>query len=206
MSENLNIDVAAMLNQLPLEMQALIINMIKGGQNAVVPQAGPSAINKKEIPENPGLQDYTELYCDCFKKGEIGCVTRAEQFSDSDMYRILFSVNCGEIRRNEVQYRLEMLAKELGGMALVRYFKKNCMAAKREIKERQKHDDEMAEQERKKLAQKEREKILETGNMTKFTELPEGCKNIYIGPGWVANDDGIYMLQLLSQPLREAVS
>lgn len=100
MSENLNIDVAAMLNQLPPEMQALIINMIKGGQNAVVPQAGPSAINKKEIPENPGLQDYTELYCDCFKKGEIGCVTRAEQFSDSDMYRILFSVNCGEIRRN----------------------------------------------------------------------------------------------------------
>lgn len=37
MSENLNIDVAAMLNQLPPEMQALIINMIKGGQNAVVP-------------------------------------------------------------------------------------------------------------------------------------------------------------------------
>lgn len=209
MSENLNIDVEAMLNQLPPEMQKQMqaqmqtfINIMKGGQNAVVPQAGPSAINKKEIPENPGLQDYTELYCDCFKKGEIGCVTRAEQFSDSDMYRILFSVNCGEIRRNEVQYRLEMLAKELGGMALVRYFKKNCMAAKREIKERQKHDDEMAEQERKKLAQKEREKILETGNMTKFTELPEGCKNIYIGPGWVANDDGIYMLEESGKTVR----
>lgn len=117
MSENLNID-AAMLNQLPPEVQALIINMIKGGQNAAVPQAGPSEMNKKEIPENPGLQDYTELYCDCFKKGKIGCVTRAEQFGDSDMYRILFSVDCGEIRRNEVQYQLEMLAKELGGTAL----------------------------------------------------------------------------------------
>lgn len=69
MSENLNID-AAMLNQLPPEVQALIINMIKGGQNAAVPQAEPSEMNKKEIPENPGLQDYTELYCDCFKKGK----------------------------------------------------------------------------------------------------------------------------------------
>lgn len=49
MSENLNID-AAMLNQLPPEVQALIINMIKGGQNAAVPQAGPSEMNKKEIP------------------------------------------------------------------------------------------------------------------------------------------------------------
>ena len=59
MSENLNIDITAMLNQLTPEMQkqiqaqmqALIINMMKGGQNAVVPKAGPSAINKKEIPE-----------------------------------------------------------------------------------------------------------------------------------------------------------
>lgn len=54
MSENLNIDVAAMLNQLPPEMQKQMqaqmqtfINIMKGGQNAVVPQAGPSAINKK---------------------------------------------------------------------------------------------------------------------------------------------------------------
>ena len=196
MSENLNIDVAAMLNQLPPEMQAqmqaIIVNMMKGGQDAVKEL---STINKKEIQENPGLQDYTELYYNCFKKGEIVCVTRAEQFSDSDMYRILFSINCGEIRRNKLQYQLELLAKKLGGTALVQHFKKNCMVAKREVKERQKHDDEMAEQEREKLVQKEREKILKTGNMTKFTGLPEGCKNIYIGLGWIANDDGIYMLE-----------
>ena len=196
MSENLNIDEAAMLNQLPPEMQAqmqaIIINMLKGGQDA---GKELSAINKKEIQENPELQDYTELYCDCIKKGEIGCVTRAEQFDDLDMYRILFSVNCEEIERNKVQRQLEMRAKELGGTALAQYFRKNCMVAKREAKERQKRDNEMAEQERKKLVQKEREKVIETGNMTKFTGLPEGCKNIYIGPGWVANDNGIYMLE-----------
>ena len=47
MSENLNIDVAAMLNQLPPEMQKQMqtfINIMKGGQNAVVPQAGPSGM------------------------------------------------------------------------------------------------------------------------------------------------------------------
>ncbi len=51
MSENLNID-AAMLNQLPPEVQALIINMIKGGQNAAVPQAGPSEMNKGNTGES----------------------------------------------------------------------------------------------------------------------------------------------------------
>ena len=66
MSENLNIDVAAMLNQFPPEMQKQMqaqmqtfINIMKGGQNAVVPQAGPSAIKKKyrRIPDYRIIQN-----------------------------------------------------------------------------------------------------------------------------------------------------
>ena len=59
MSENLNIDVAAMLNQFPPEMQeqiqAFIINMMKGGQNAAVPQAG---LQKKNF-ESLSKKDYS---------------------------------------------------------------------------------------------------------------------------------------------------
>ena len=190
MSENLNID-AAMLNQLPPEVKALIINMIKGGQKAAVPQAEPSEMNKKEIPENPGLQDYTELYCDCFKKGKIGCVTRAEQFGDSDMYRILFSVDCGEIRRNEVQYQLEMLAKELGGTALAHKFQKNCTVAKKEAKEREKQQKAKEEQARRIKEQEEKARKDAEGNKTQFSNLPEGCQNMYIGTEWIADDDGV---------------
>lgn len=68
MSENLNIDVAAMLNQLPPEVQALI-NMIKGGQNAAVPQAGPQKKN------------FESLY-----KKDYSCITSKEDILSDGLY------------------------------------------------------------------------------------------------------------------------
>lgn len=143
-----------------------------------------------------------ELYHENFKGGHIDCITEAEQFYEDDLYSAVFSVT-REIERNGLQAKLEKLARNLGGTGLVQMFRKNCTAKKREIKENQEREQAESEQRLREMELVEREHKMAEGNLSKFTNLPEGCKNMYIGERWRADDDGIYMLEEHGKSIRK---
>lgn len=194
MNENLNIN--NMWAQLPPEMQAQMMQMMM----SMMQQATEPEMKKEKImtPDGVEIEVYdTGSYYECFNEGKIGCVTKKEQFYDEKMYTTLYNLTCGDIRRNNVIALLESKAKELGGTALVQHFKKNCVAAKKEAKEKKKREEEQAREARAAQEQAERDRELEEGNMTQFTNLPEWCTgNKYVGPGWIGTDrDGVYMYE-----------
>lgn len=194
MNENLNIN--NMWAQLPPEMQAQMMQMMM----SMMQQATEPEMKKEKImtPEGVEIEVYdTDSYYEFFNEGKIGCVTKREQFYDEKLYTTLYNLTCGDIRRNNVIALLESKAKELGGTALVQHFKKNCVAAKKEAKEKKKKEEEQAKQARAAQEQAERDRELEEGNMTQFTNLPEWCTgNKYVGPGWIGTDrDGVYMYE-----------
>lgn len=127
---------------------------------------------------------------DCFERGDISLVTTKEQFYEDELYEAACRV-VRETDRNKIKYLLEQKAKELGGTALCKMFNQSYVAKKREIK---KADEEyakrIADAQRERKAAEAEEKRL-AGNMTKYTNLPDGCSNMYIGEGWIADDGGI---------------
>lgn len=202
MSENLNIDVATMLNQLPPEVQAhpeiqMMMSMIQQAGQAAKPE-----IKKEKImtPEGVEIEVYdTGSYYEFFNEGKIGCVTKKEQFYDEKLYTTLYNLSCGDIRRNNVISLLEDKAKELGGTALTQHFKRNCTVAKKAAKER------LAEykQERIKREQEEKEEAKKAGKMTEYNNLPEGVQNMYVGDGWIADDDGVRKFEESGKTVKE---
>lgn len=188
MNENLNIN--NMWAQLPPEMQAQMMQMMM----SMMQQAAEPEMKKKKIttPEGVEIEVYdTGSYYEHFNEGDIRCVTKQEQFYDEKMYTTLYNLTCGDIRRNNVIALLESKAKELGGTALAQHFKKNCVAAKKEAKEKKKREEEQAREARAAQEQAERDRELEEGRMTEYSNLPEGVQNMYIGEGWIATDDGV---------------
>lgn len=188
MNENLNID--SMWTQLPPEMQAQMMQMMM----SMMQQATEPEMKKKKIttPEGVEIEVYdTGSYYEHFNEGDIRCVTKKEQFYDEKMYTTLYNLTCGDIRRNNVIALLEGKAKELGGTALVQHFKKNVVAAKKEAKEKKKKEEEQIREARAAQEQEERDRELEEGRMTEYSNLPEGVQNMYIGEGWIATDDGV---------------
>lgn len=188
MNENLNIN--NMWAQLPPEMQAQMMQMMM----SMMQQATEPEMKKEKImtPEGVEVEVYdTGSYYECFNEGKIGCVTKKEQFYDEKLYTTLYNLTCGDIRMNNVISLLEEKAKELGGTALAQHFKKNCVAAKKEAKEKKKREEEQAKQARAAQEQAERDRELEEGRMTEYSNLPEGVQNMYIGEGWIATDDGV---------------
>ena len=157
------------------------------------PEKGPKPLPPVENID--GLQVITlsklpKTMRDCFERGDISLVTTKEQFYEDEMYEAACRV-VRETDRNKIKYLLEQKAKELGGTALCKMFNQSYVAKKREIK---KADEEyakrIAEAQRERKAAEAEEKRL-AGNMTKYTNLPEGCSNMYIGEGWIADDGGI---------------
>ena len=138
MSENLNIDVAAMLNQLPPEMQKQMqtfINIMKGGQNAVVPQAGPQKKN------------FESLY-----KKDYSCITSKEDILSDGLYDEVYgglyedypgSKTVARADISTVEYILSEKAKAIGGTELQRFFKR------RSSEERKRRKKEYEEKRRK---------------------------------------------------------
>lgn len=130
MSKNLNIDIAAMLNQLTPEMQAqmqaLLQNMVKGGQNAVVPQAEPQKKN------------FESLY-----KKDYSCITSKEDILSDSLYDELYgglyedypgSKTVARADISTVEYRLSEKAKAIGGTELQRFFRKRSGEEKKRRK------------------------------------------------------------------------
>lgn len=131
---------------------------------------------------------------DCFERGDISLVTTKEQFYEDELYEAACRV-VRETDRNKIKYMLEQKAKELGGTALCKMFNQSYVAKKKELKKKREEEEKrLAElyQERKAAEAEEKRKA---GNLTKFSDLPEGCKNLHIGEGWIADDEGIYMLE-----------
>lgn len=149
-----------------------------------------------QVEEKDGMQFITvpKTLANTFENGDISLVTKEEQFYDDLLYYEACMVP-GATTRNKVKLLLEKKAKELGGTALVKMFNQSYVAKKKEIKEKREEEEKrLAElyQERKAAEAEERRRA---GNVTKFSDLPEGCKNLHIGEGWIADDEGIYMLE-----------
>ena len=149
-----------------------------------------------QVEEKDGLKFITvpKTLQNTFEKGDISLVTTEEMFYEDILYYEACMVP-GATTRNKVKLLLEKKAKELGGTALVKMFNQSYVAKKKEIKEKREEEEKrLAElyQERKAAEAEERRRA---GNVTKFSDLPEGCKNLHIGEDWIADDEGIYMLE-----------
>lgn len=180
MSENLNIDVAAMLNQLPPEMQKQMqtfINIMKGGQNAVVPQAGPQKKN------------FESLY-----KKDYSCITSKEDILSDGLYDEVYgglyedypgSKTVARADISTVEYILSEKAKAIGGTELQRFFKR------RSSEERKRRKKEYEEKRRKNAGT-----AMDLAVQTDFSDLPEfSTGNKFVSPEWHADNNSIYTLE-----------
>lgn len=140
------------------------------------------------VPKNP------KSLADTFGNGDISLVTKKEQFYEDELYYEACMVQ-GETTRNRVKYLLEQKAKELGGTALCKMFNQSYVAKKKEIKKKREEEKKRIEEAFKEQQAAAAEERRRAGNVTKFSDLPEGCKNLHIGEGWIADDEGIYMLE-----------
>ena len=140
------------------------------------------------VPKNP------KSLASAFENGDISLVTKEEQFYEDGLYYDACMVP-GATTRNKVKLLLEKKAKELGGTALVKMFNQSYVAKKKEIKEEREEEEKRLAEAFKERQAAEAEERRRAGNVTKFSSLPEGCKNLHIGEGWIADDEGIYMLE-----------
>ena len=178
------------MEELGLNTSALQEMLKRAMQEPAEPEGG-----QEEIPEKkPGVD-----YCCSFKSGRIDCVTGRDNFYDEAMYTALYGAIPSEVLQNQIRYKLEQKAKEFGGTALAKMFNQTCNAKKREI--RKQREEEKRAIERKAAEGREEEK--NRAHMTSFSDIPEGCKNLYIGSGWIADDNGIYMLEEHGKTIRK---
>lgn len=131
MSENLNIDMAAMLRQMTPEMQVrmqvLMQNMLQEGGRVTVQQI-PAPIPK----------DYSSL-----EKQDVSCITCKKDFLDEGLYKEVYSglykdIAGGTVARadiSNVEYLLSEKAYELGKTKLERPFKKKASEYKKQMKQ-----------------------------------------------------------------------
>lgn len=149
-----------------------------------------------QVEEKDGLKFITvpKTLSNTFEKGDISLVTTKEMFYGDILYYEACMVP-GETTRNQVKYLLEQKAKELGGTALAKMFNQSYVAKKREIKQKREEEEKRLAEAYKERKATEAEEKRKAGNLTKFSDLPEGCKNLHIGEGWIADDEGIYMLE-----------
>ena len=152
------------------------------------PEKEPEGVQFAIVPKNP------KSLADTFENGDISLVTKTEQFYENGLYYEACMVP-DEITRNRVKYLLEQKAKELGGTALVRMFNQSYVAKRKEIKKEKAEEKKRIEEAYKEQQAAAAEERRRAGNVTKFSDLPEGCKNLHIGEGWIADDEGIYMLE-----------
>ena len=149
-----------------------------------------------KVEEKDGLKFITvpKTLASTFERGDISLVTTKEMFYEDILYYEACMVP-GETTRNKVKYLLEQKAKELGGTALVKMFNQSYVAKKKEIKKKREEEEKRLAEAFKERQAAEAEEKRRAGNLTKFSDLPEGCKNLHIGEGWIADDEGIYMLE-----------
>lgn len=206
----MNIDYLNKIN----EISDKIIKMAELGKNttaleqmlqqmmaAAMQQPEPGKEPEKEqkyyqVEEKDGMKFITvpKTLSNTFEKGDISLVTTKEMFYGDILYYEACMVP-GETTRNQVKYLLEQKAKELGGTALAKMFNQSYVAKKREIKQKREEEEKRLAEAYKERKAAEAEEKRRAGNLTKFSDLPEGCKNLHIGEGWIANDEGIYMLE-----------
>ena len=149
-----------------------------------------------QVEEKDGMKFITvpKTLRNTFEKGDISLVTTEEMFYEDILYYEACMVP-GATTRNKVKLLLEKKAKELGGTALVKMFNQSYVAKKKEIKEKREEEEKRLAEAFKERQAAEAEEKRRAGNLTKFSDLPEGCKNLHIGEGWIADDEGIYMLE-----------
>ena len=199
MSESLNIDMAAMLNQMTPEMRALMLDILQKGQAAVA--------EKTALPE-PCDKDYSSL-----EKRDVSCITSKEDFFDERMYVKVYrglyeDIAGGVVARCDiptVEYLLSEKAKEIGKTDLQKLFKSKASAYKKRMKQEFEQAKRAQNQALRDAAEEERRQQKENGNLTQYMELPEWCTgNKYIGEGWIANnDEGIYKLEERGSTIRK---
>lgn len=184
-------------------LEQMLQQMMAAAMQQPEPEREPEKEQEKEpekeyyqVEEKDGLKFITvpKTLASTFERGDISLVTTKEMFYEDILYYEACMVP-GETTRNRVKYLLEQKAKELGGTALAKMFNQSYVAKKKEIKKKREEEEKrLAElyQEREAAEAEERRRA---GNVTKFSDLPEGCKNLHIGEGWIADDEGIYMLE-----------
>lgn len=170
--------------------------------NAMMQQAaggGQAAVPEEKEEKKEEKKNFTGL-----QKKDLSCITCKEDFFNGELYQTLYgnlyssypgNPHVAHADISTVEYMLSEKAKQIGKTELQKLFKKKCTEIKAELKaenEQKKADAEKAAQA---AAEAERQMRLEAGNMTRFENLPDGCKNIYVGEGWIADNDGVFMLE-----------
>lgn len=195
------IDTASMVDSLN-KMMAAMAEQMKTPER-VEPLAEPvengsAVLVYNNTPkEAAGEIDYYKY----FSAGNVDCVTRKENFYDDAMYNVLYRGIKDSVLQNQVKYKLEQKAKEIGGTALVKMFNQTCSAKKKETKKEAKEQEAAAERaeadRRREQAAEEKRQRLAAGKLTEYDNLPEWVTgNKYIGLDWTANNlDGVYKLE-----------
>lgn len=178
-------------------LEQMLQQMMAAATQQPEPEKEPKALPPVENID--GLQVITlskmpKTMRGCFERGDISPVTTKEAFYEDELYEAACRVT-RETDRNKIKYMLEQKAKELGGTSLVKMFNQSYVAKKKEIKEKRKEEEKRLAEAFKERQAAEAEEKRRAGNLTKFSDLPEGCKNLHIGDGWIADDEGIYMLE-----------
>ena len=142
-------------------------------------------------------------YYRCFEAGRIDCIKTADAFQDDTLYRALFKLMTDEIKQRKIQYQLEQKAKDLGGTALATMFRQTCTAAKRKYKKEKEEEARKKEAAEADLRRQEEQTRRAAGHKTEYTNLPEGCQQMYVGDEWIANDDGVKKFEESGKTIKE---
>lgn len=150
-----------------------------------------------------GTRTASGVYYRCFAAGRIDCIKSADAFQDDTLYRALFKLMTDEVKQRLIQNQLEQKAKALGGTALVTMFKQTCTAAKRKYKKEKEEEDKKREAAEAALRRKEEQARRAAGHQTRYTNLPAGCQQMYVGDEWIANDDGVKRFEESGKTIKE---
>lgn len=207
---NTNLDMIQQLQSMsPEQMQLMMAAMaqIMGqAQQTAEPKEdynSPEYEARRQAAIEQQTRPDTGTYYEYFNEGQIDCITTQEQFYEDRLYDTVFKAISNEILQNKLQVMLEQQAKRLGGTMLAQMFKKNCTAKKREVKKEKEEQEKELERLQREKAKEDREQARLTGEKTKYSNLPKDIQNMYVGEGWIADDDGVRKFEESGKTVKE---
>lgn len=191
------------LERMEPEKQAFVIQALLKQKKVMESEADAVIQNQKKIAGTNVKKTEPEGYYSSFCKGEIDCVNSEEDFTNDELYRVLFKLINDEMLQTNIQFLLESRAKNIGGTVLCNLFRKKCTAAKRKYKRESENQEKELERQRREQEKENLEKARLVGTKTRYANLPEGVQNMFVGDGWIADDDGVRKFEESGKTVKE---
>lgn len=191
------------LERMEPEKQAFVIQALLKQKKVMEGENNSLIQNQKKITGNNAKKQESGRYYSSFCKGKIDCVNSEEDFTDDELYRVLFKLIKDEMLQTNIQFLLESRAKNIGGTVLCNLFRKKCTAAKRKYKREAENQEKELERQQREQEKENLEKARLVGTKTRYANLPEGVQNMFVGDGWIADDDGVRKFEESGKTVKE---